>query len=201
MPSNPLDQDWLWIKNFQEQGDRSAFENIFNKYKGLVINLSFRFVKDRDTAEEIAQEVFIKIYEKKVKWDPKSKFFTWLYRVTVNASLDFLRHKKKISYSLDQAFNQEGMDKTTFLETLADPKSFDFTEALGWDEIRKIVQTKIDGLPEKLRAAILLFQMEELSYREIAQILKITEKAAERRIFHAKELLRERLSKYRNVGA
>ncbi len=189
------DEDWLWIQSFQE-GNRSAFENIFNKYKTIVINLSFRFLKDQGAAEEIAQEVFIKIYEKKVKFDPKSKFSTWLYRVTVNASLDFLRHRKKISYTLDKPIKSEEGSSATFLEAFADPKSSRLTQDIAQAEIGRLVQMEINKLPENLKAPLLLFQFQEMPYREIAQILGITEKAVERRLCHAKEALRKGLSKY-----
>ena len=194
--SNNLDQDWLWIKGFQEQGDRSAFESIFTKYKILVINLSYRFVKDQGTAEEITQDVFIKIYEKKVKFDPKSKFSTWLYRVTINASLDSLRHRKKGAYSLNEEIKSEEGDKRTHLETLADPNASSPVKNVEQNEMKLIVQRAIDRLPDKLRAVLLMFQFQELPYREIAQILGISEKAVERRICHAREALRETLSKY-----
>ncbi len=189
------DEDWLWIQSFQE-GDRSGFDNIFNKYKAVVINLSFRFVKDQGTAEEVAQEVFIKIYEKKVKFDPKSKFSTWLYRVTINASLDWLRHRKKIAYSLNEEIKNEEGDKRTHLESLADPNASSPVTNVEQNEMKLIVQREIDRLPDKLRAVLLLFQFQELPYREIAQILGISEKAVERRICHAREALRGTLSKY-----
>src|SRR3989338_6083615 len=192
---NP-DQDWLWIKDFQEQGERSAFDNIFNKYKTLIINLSYRFVKDQGTAEEIAQDVFIKIYEKKVKFDPKSKFSTWLYRVTINASLDSLRHRKKGAYSLNEEIKSEEGDKRTHLETLADPNASSPVKNVEQNEMKLIVQRAIDRLPDPLRAVLLLFQFQELPYREIARILGISEKAVERRICHAREALRGKLSKY-----
>lgn len=192
---NP-DQDWLWIKDFQEQGDRTAFESIFTKYKIRVINLSYRFVKDSGTAEEIAQEVFIKIYEKKVKIDPKSKFSTWLYRVTVNASLDWLRQRKKVAYSLNEEIKNDEGEKMTHLEILTDHDAPSAIKTFEQNEIKSIVQMEIDSLPDKLRATLLLFQFQELPYKEIAQILGISEKAVERRICHAREVLRKTLSKY-----
>ena len=194
--SENLDQDWLWIKGFQEQGERSAFDNIFNKYKTIIINLSYRFVKDQGTAEEIAQDVFIKIYEKKVKFDPKSKFSTWLYRVTVNASLDWLRRRKKVAYSLNEEIRNDEGEKRTHLETLADPNASSPVKNVEQNEMKLIVQREIDRLPDPLRAVLLLFQFQELPYREIARILGISEKAVERRICHAREALRGKLSKY-----
>src|SRR3989338_2292980 len=194
--SENLDQDWLWIKAFQEQGERSAFDNIFNKYKTLIINLSYHFVKDQGTAEEIAQDVFIKIYEKKVKFDPKSKFSTWLYRVAVNASLDWLRRRKKVAYSLNEEIRNDEGRKRTHLETLADPNASSTVRNVEQNEMKMIVQREIDRLPDPFPAVLLLFQFQELPYMEIARILGISEKAVERRICHAMEALRGKLSKY-----
>ncbi len=189
------DEDWLWIKNFQG-GDQSAFERIFDKYKTNVIKLAFRFLKERQTAEDIAQEVFIRIYEKKVHFDPRAKFSTLLYRMTINASIDMLRKKKFLPRSLDeQVLDQEG-DQKPLIERFPDSKSISPVNILQDKELRELVQREIEKLPEKLRAPILLHQFENLPYREIAAILGITEKAVERRIYHARELLRGKLSPY-----
>lgn len=176
-----VDPDWFWIKKIQE-GDSSAFDEIFKRHKVNTINLAFRFVRSREAAEDIAQDVFIKIYEGKVKYDPKSKFTTWLYRVTVNASIDFIRRRKFTSVSLDE----ENHD-------LKDTRSSSPSSVLREEEIKALVRREIDRLPEKFRSPILLYQFEEMPQQEIAKILGITEKAVERRLYHAKELLRERL--------
>lgn len=188
------DQDWLWVRKLLA-GESSAFEELFNKYKIRVLNLAFRFVREKEAAEDIAQEVFIKIYEKKIRLDPKAKFFTWLYKVTVNTSLDFIRKKKLTPFSLDAEREEESGEKRTFLEGLksSGPSS---REILEQEELKAILQREIDRLPEKLRSAILLHEFEEISYEEIAHILSITKKAVERRIYHAKEILKKKLSRY-----
>lgn len=193
--SSASDQDWLWIENFQE-GDRSAFDQIFNKYKTTVVNLAFRFVRARETAEDITQEVFIKIYEKKVRFEPKTKFSTWLYRVTVNTSLDALRKRKMFPLSLDERIENQKGDKKPLIEKLTDPRATSPLQSLEEGELKMMVQGEVEKLPEKLRLPILLSQFENLPQREIALILGITEKAVEKRIYHAKERLRKRLLKY-----
>ena len=190
-PFEPLNQDWLWIADFQK-GEHSAFEQIFRKYQAKVITLAFRFVREREAAEDIAQEVFIKVYEKKVKINPHSKFSTWLYRVTVNTSLDLLRRKKFLPQANTNTF--EGDQEDNFIEKLGDLKSLSPREALEKNEVKILVQTEINRLPQKFRFPILLYQFQEMPYLEIAKILGITEKAVERRIYHAKELLKKKLS-------
>ena len=189
------DEDWQWIERFLG-GDREAFDLIFRKYKGLVLNLAFRFLGQREAAEDVAQDVFIKIYEKKVKVSRGAKFSTWLYRVTVNAALDAARKRKFLKFSLDERKETQGDSKETFAEALADPHPGPTPgEALADTEMKTILRREIDRLPEKLKAPILLYQFENTPYEEIAAILGISTKAVERRLYHAKSILREKLSK------
>lgn len=190
------DEDWLWIKNFQE-GDPSAFEKIFNKYKVKVVNLAYHFVRQKEAAEDIAHDVFIKIYEKKFDNDPKAKFSTWLYRVTVNASLDLIRKKKFTPHSLDEPIQDAEGQKNLLLEKFSNPTTLPL-QALQDEELKILVRREIEKLPENLKIPLLLYQFETLPYKEIAAVLRITEKAVEKRIYHAKDRLRRTLSKYYN---
>ncbi len=175
-----MDEDWAWIESFQKSNDLSAFRKIFEKYKSLVVNLAFRCVKERSAAEDIAQDVFIKIYEKKLKASTGVKFSTWLYRVTFNAGIDFVRKRKFISHSLDEDDAKE----------VADPAPSLPSKELEEKELKEKLRQEIDRLPEKLKYPLLLFQFENLSYEEIASILGVSKKAVERRIYHAKQCLR-----------
>jgi len=186
--------DWALYAKFKD-GDLSAFRELFQKHKTRLINLSYRFVHRREAAEDIAQEVLIKVYEKKVQADANAKFSTWLYRVTVNASMDYLRSKRNRSVSLDEASDYEDGD-TTLLDRIADPASMPPEKILEAEERQSFVRNAVEGLPENLKPCLLLYQFEEMSYLEIAKILGITEKAVERRLYHAKQILREALSKY-----
>ena len=192
--NRPLEDDWVLIRKFQD-GDPSGFREIFNKYKARVINLSCRFLQSREAAEDIAQDVFIKIYEGRLKFDPKAKFTTWLYRVTVNASLDFIRKKKFIVRPANTKTEDPG-GKEDWFERRSDPNSPSPRETVQQKELHALLRTEIDALPEKLRLPILLYQFENLPYEEIARILGITSKAVERRLFHAKQRLRDKFSKY-----
>ena len=195
MNQSRSDEDWLLFGKFQK-GDLDAFHELFNKHKRNVINLSYRFVRNKETAEDIAQDVFIKIYEKKVKFDPKAKFSTWLYKVTVNASIDRTRKKSFFDRSFDKVQTGEKGEGKTLLETLSDPSAISPADVVASEEIKNLVRMEIQKLPEKLKTTILLHQFEDLSYKEIACILGITTKAVERKIYHAKEILHKKLSKY-----
>ncbi len=191
----PPGEDWEWIERFRA-GDTAAFDLLFKKYKGLVLNLAFRFVGQREAAEDVAQDVFIKIYEKKVKASPSAKFSTWLYRVTVNAALDVTRKRRFLKFSLDEPKESQGESQVTFADALADPHPDPPPgQTLADAEIKALLQREIGRLPEKLKAPILLYQFEDTPYEEIATILGISKKAVERRIYHAKNILRDKLSK------
>lgn len=185
-------EDWIWIEKIRE-GDPAAFEEIFNKYKSKVISLAFRFIGEKTAAEDIAQEVFIKIYEKKVRVDPKSKFSTWLYRVTVNTALDEVRKRKHRPDSSPQEMPDQEGEKILFIESIRDPKTDSPDTVLAKKELASLIQKEVDRLPEKFRLPMILYQFKEMSYREIAQMIGITEKAVEKRLYHAKEQLRKRL--------
>jgi RNA polymerase sigma-70 factor (ECF subfamily) len=193
--SQNLNEDWSLIEKFG-RGDATAFQEIFSKHKSRVVNLSYRFVHSQEAAEDIAQDVFIKIYEKRLRVDSNVKFTTWLYRVTTNASLDFIRKNKFVVRSVDAEITDPSGKKTDFLERVGDPNAPSPSDTAQLKELQALLRTEINGLPEELRAPLLLYQFENLPYEEIARVLKITTKAVERRLYHAKQRLRDKLSKY-----
>lgn len=186
------DPDWVLIEKYFS-GDLSAFHEIFSKHKKAAINLAFRVTGRRELAEDIAQDVFIKVYEKKLKVCSTAKFSTWLYRVTLNASLDCVRRKSFFSFSLDES-KEPG--ETPPIENLADPKAGLPSGKLDEAETGALVRKAIEHLPEKLRVPLLLFEYEERSYEEIAGILQTSVKAVERRIYHARRELKGKLAKF-----
>lgn len=188
-----MDTDWELIHKFGE-GDVACFNSIFDKYKARTINLAFRFVQNRQMAEDIAQEVFLKIYEKKVSVTAKAKFSTWLYRVTVNASLDAARKQSRMAYSLNEAREEDALEPA--IDRIKDTQTPSPAVALQTKDLNALVRTEINKLPKKLRNPILLYQFEDLTYREIASVLGATEKVIEKRLAKAKETLRLRLSCY-----
>ncbi len=190
-----MDEDWKRIEDFFN-GDLSAFECIFNKYKNRTLNLAFGFLRERASAEDTAQEVFLKIYQKKLKPDPKAKFSTWLYRVTVNASFDILRRRKFTPDSLDRGIETSQGREKLLRDILPDLKTSAPAKIVEREEISRLVRHEIDHLPEKLRSPLLLYQFEDMSYRDIALILGISGKAVERRLYHAREILRKTLAPF-----
>lgn len=161
------------------QGDQESFDEIVRKYLPKVVNLAYRYLKDRSLAEDVAQEIFIKLYQNPDSWKPTASFSSWLYRVTFNACTDQWRKRKQNPES-ELLENQE-ISIANGPDTLLIDK-----------ETAQRIQQAIDALPQDQKKIILLYQ-EETSYEEIAEILGISVKGVERRLYRARNKLRHLL--------
>jgi len=177
-----------------KNGDKSAFRELVEKYQGSVINTCFRFLRNKEEAEEVAQEVFLKVYLSARSYQPKAKFSTWLFKIVVNLCLNKLRDKKKSSLrKIDDSFyhNQIQMENDFPAPAESQPdKSYER------EELKKIIKEAIDSLPENQRAAIILNKYEGFSYQDMAKMLDCSVSAIEARLFRAKENLRKKLNPY-----
>jgi RNA polymerase sigma-70 factor (ECF subfamily) len=166
-----------------KQGDKFAFRQLVEKYQDSVINTGYRFLRNKEEAEEVAQEVFLKVYLSANTYQPKTKFSTWLFKIVVNSCLNKLRDKKKFSLSqLDEDLHASSENQPD--------------KSLEQEELRMLVRNAVDSLPENQRTVILLNQYENFSYQDMARILDCSVSAIESRLFRAKESLRTKLSQY-----
>jgi len=165
-----------------KEGDEEAFALLVKKYKTKVFNLAYSLTRDREIADDLAQEAFIKAYFAIPKFHLKSEFGTWLYRITVNHIRDYLRKKTRMKeISLDDlAISQED-------ETLIREKE-DIDE-----QKRKILYRLLDELTEKHKLILTLRDIQELSYGEIAKILKISPGTVDSRLHRARKMLRKKI--------
>ncbi len=176
--------------------DPEAFRTVMEQYSGPVFNLAYRFLSNRADAEEAAQEVFLKLYLHPPVLKPSVKLFTWLYRVTVNASLDALRRRKRagIAFSLDQTDETGEGETLSPGALLADPHGTR-TRIENRDRLR-CAREAIARLPDALKAPLILSVLEELPHSEIASVLKVSPKAVERRIARARGILKQELKSF-----
>jgi RNA polymerase sigma-70 factor (ECF subfamily) len=158
-------------------GDLTAFSTLVERYQKVVFNVALRFLQDADDAEDVAQSVFIKIYERLSSFDRRLKFFSWLYRIAVNESLNALRQRKPMERVTEQ---EQG------------PGTFDEVERA---DTARVIDEVIQLLTADQRAVIILRHYEALGYDEIASILNITEKKVKSRLFSARQTLRELLER------
>lgn len=175
-----------------QQGSRAAFEEILAKYQKQVIDLAYRFLGNKEEAEDIAQEVFLRVYRSLASYRMRGKFFTWLYRITLNLSLNQLRKKKgKFFFSLDAPLATE-KGEISAPDNLPSPLSSP-REALEEKERQALIKKALFSLPVKQKEALILRTYEELSYLEIARILDCSPKAVERCLARARENLKSKL--------
>ena len=176
------------------KGQQSSFSELIDKYKNLVFNLAYRMTYNLQDAEDISQEVFIRVYKSLSNFNPRYKFSTWLYQMTLNLCRDRFRKGKIPSISLDTPPN-EG-DQKDFNSLIADPKN-NLEEAFLQAEQTNIINGLITSLPLKYREVIILRHLRDLSYEEMSKILNISLGSVKTRLFRAREKLREILKNSR----
>jgi RNA polymerase sigma-70 factor (ECF subfamily) len=166
------------------RGNNSDFELLIKKYQPNVFRTAMALVHSREDAEEITQDVFVKVYRSLENFRGKARFSTWLYRVSLNTALNYLKARKRKHFwsGLSGLFNQQSNEKNA--ETVLTEKA----EA-------SVIRKAIDGLPSKQRLVFILLKYEELPQKEVAQILKISEGAVEQLVIRAKTNLKKELEK------
>lgn len=164
-------------------GDVSGFEELVRKYQDKIYNLCRYMIEDAHDAQDAAQDTFLKAYRNLNAFKPDASFYTWLYRIAVNTCLDY--KKKARPDQLEDESLLEGLASTE-----ASPERLYQSK-----EITQSIQTALGELPEQLRAAIVLKEVEELSYEEIADVLHASMGTVKSRISRAREELRRLLHK------
>jgi RNA polymerase sigma-70 factor (ECF subfamily) len=171
-----------------KEGNEEAFASLVKKYKTKIFNLAWSLTRDRETADDLAQEAFIKAYIALPKFQFKSGFGTWLYRITVNHVNDYLRKKSKMSKMLF-----EKMKETTHFQE--DEMKKIEKEQIG--EQRKIlVRECLKTMPEKYQVIISLRDIQGFTYEEITKILKISPGTVDSRLHRARKMLRQKLAPF-----
>lgn len=172
-----------------KKGDQNAFAEIVELFKDKVFQLCYRMVGNAHDAEDIAQEAFIRAYVNINSYDTNRKFSTWLYRIATNLSIDRLR-KRKPDYFLDAEI--EGTEGLTMYSQIPSDElqPDEMVESL---EFQEWIQQEINGLPVMYRSVIVLKYIEELSLKEIGDILDLPIGTVKTRIHRGREALRKRL--------
>jgi RNA polymerase sigma-70 factor (ECF subfamily) len=188
--SNQTNEDFRLVQAFKA-GDRKAFEELVRKYQRQVANIIYLTLGGRDEVQDIAQEVFIRVYRSIDKFEFDATFFSWIYRITVNLCIDELR-RRKIKRALSLDFLAEG----TFEKEKKSKDQILASDGVLNDEKREIILGALQKISQEHRQVILLREYEELSYAEIAAFLGISVQAVKSRIFRAREELRMLLKDY-----
>jgi RNA polymerase sigma-70 factor, ECF subfamily len=181
------------------RGDENAFRELFAKYKNNIINFCFRFCFNRGVAEELAQEVFIRVYQAANRYRPDARFSTWLYRIAVNLCLNESRKGKYKAHiqSMDQPVQFGHSEVVLDIEDQESLSSHDLVEAR---EREKLIHQAMSALSEKQRLALLLRVFNEFSYQEIAGQMDISETKVKSLIYKGRQRLQELLKEYSPTG-
>jgi RNA polymerase sigma-70 factor (ECF subfamily) len=174
-----------------QRGDKGAFDVLVLKYQHKLVKLVMRYVRNPSEAEDIAQEAFIKAYRALPQFRGDSAFYTWLYRIAINTAKNAVvsRDRSPIEYNIDRNdATEESYDMQGRMKDSETPEGLVLT-----DEIRRTVNAAIDALPEDLRTAIVLRELEGLSYEEIAAAMDCPVGTVRSRIFRAREAIDRRL--------
>ena len=172
-----------------KQGDRSAFDLLVAKYQHKILNLIMRYVKDPSEAMDVAQEAFLKAYRAVPSFRGDSAFYTWLYRIAINTAKNHLVAARRRPTSLDfDLSDSESFEPFAALRDVDSPERLALT-----DEIGEVINQAVEALPDELRTAILLREIEGMSYEEIAQTMECPVGTVRSRIFRAREAIDKKL--------
>jgi RNA polymerase sigma-70 factor (ECF subfamily) len=175
-------------------GDESAFAYLVQKYRRPMVGFMYRLCHNPSTAEELAQEVFLRVYRSRTSYEPSAKFTTWLYRIATNLAVNHARdtrhERPENTVRLDEPDQETGTTPDLADETLSAEEEILKRERLA------AIRSKVNALPERQRIAVIMHKYQQMDYREIAGVLKLSESATKSLLFRAYETLREQLKEF-----
>lgn len=172
-----------------KDGDDASFALLLDKHRASVIHFVYRLVQEQAVAEELAQEVFLRVFRSRSSYEPTAKFTTWLFRIATHLALNWLRDEKheRVQERLDEGTRdlpaREVSDRRPSVE-----------DELMYESKLQEVRLAVAALPEKQRAAVLMHKYEEMDYVQISKVLGCSESAVKSLLFRAYETLRARLA-------
>lgn len=179
--------------------DRTAFDEVVCRYKNKVYNYLFRMIGNASDAEDVTQEVFVRLYTSLDSFRSQASLNTWLFRIAGNLCIDHFRRSKKhraVAYSLDEPVGESGSVETASAGHEVADTTYEPSRLMEQHEMSQQIQLALNGLPEKLRAVLLLYDIEGMPYEEIAQVVGCPLGTVKSRLFNARLQLRQRLTGY-----
>jgi len=177
-----------------KDGDDAAFEYLVTKFRRPMLSFMFRMAHNSAVAEELVQEIFLRVYRSRATYNAEAKFSTWLYRIATNLAVNHARDTKyerpELSVSLDEPDSDSGQ-KLDLADGAATAE-----QALLRRERLAAIRQHVQNLPERQRLAVLMHKYQGMDYRQIADVLKLSESATKSLLFRAYETLREKLKDF-----
>jgi RNA polymerase sigma-70 factor (ECF subfamily) len=175
-------------------GDDSAFEYLVQKYRRQMISFMYRMSHNSAAAEDLAQEVFLRVYRSRTNYEPSAKFTTWLYRIATNLAVNHARdtrhERPENTVNLDQPDSETGQTPDV------PDSSITVEEAILRRERLAAIRQKVQALPERQKIAVLMHKYQQMDYKQIAEVLKLSESATKSLLFRAYETLRVQLKEF-----
>lgn len=175
-----------------QSGDFSNYDKIVNSYKNRIFGMAYKFTNDYDETQDLAQEVFLKVYRQIKNFRGDSKLSTWIYRISVNTCLDWKKKKNRLkSINFSSMVNEENKDQTIDIKD----ESMLPDEVILKGEDQKQVHKLIYELSDKYKTVLIMYHFNEMSYSDIATALNIPQRTVETRLYRARRMLKDKISK------
>jgi RNA polymerase sigma-70 factor, ECF subfamily len=175
-------------------GDQSAFDYLVQKYRRPLVSFMYRMARNTAAAEDLAQEVFLRVYRSRQTYEASAKFTTWLYRIATNLAVNHARdtrhERPEVTVSLDEPDEETGTTLDVADGTIT------AEEALLRRERMAAIRSKVEALPERQKLAVIMHKYQQMDYKQIADVLKLSESATKSLLFRAYQTLREQLKEF-----
>src|SRR5581483_4018750 len=175
-------------------GDQSAFEYLVQKYRRPIVSFMYRMARNPAAAEDLAQEVFLRVYRSRETYEASAKFTTWLYRIATNLAVNHARDTRHERPEVQVSLDEPDEDTGTTLEV--PDASLNAEQAMVRQERMRAIRQKVEALPEQQRLAVIMHKYQQMDYKRIAEVLKKSESATKSLLFRAYETLREQLKEF-----
>lgn len=177
-----------------KDGDDAGYEYLVNKYRRPMMAFMYRMAHNASVAEELAQEVFLRVYRSRQTYNAEAKFSTWLYRIATNLAVNHARDTKherpEVTVNIDEPDEETGSTIDLADQTMT------AEQAMLRRERMAAIRRHVENLPERQRLAVLMHKYQEMDYRQIGEVLKLSESATKSLLFRAYETLREKLKDF-----
>ena len=185
-------EDLEWLKRFKE-GNRNAFDFLVRKYQRQLYSVIYHMTSNREDTADVLQEVFVRVFQNIQQFKGNARFYTWLYRVTINTTLNFLKKRKRhVDMQLDALDNE-----TAMADVLLSDKGVQAGDrVLLLKELQKKMNEAFQSLSHSHRTVLVLFEMEGMNHSQIAELLHCSEGTVRSRLHYAKERLKQILTDY-----
>src|SRR5271157_4716166 len=175
-------------------GDQSAFDYLVQKYRRPLVSFMYRMARNTAAAEDLAQEVFLRVYRSRQTYEASAKFTTWLYRIATNLAVNHARDTRKERPEVTVSLDEPDEDTGTTLDVADGTMTAE--EALLRRERMLAIRSKVEALPERQKLAVIMHKYQQMDYKQIADVLKLSESATKSLLFRAYETLREQLKEF-----